>query len=186
MEIYLVRHTKPAIESNIIYGKRLDVSLPKNYIDDCLKVKNKLPDLPFTTFSSPATRCQLLAKELSRDVILDNRLEEIDFGDWEGKTWDSLNQETLNTWMNDFVNIAPPNGESVIDLQKRVHSFWNLLHERNDTHIIVCTHGGFIRTMVCLALELPLAQLYKFDIDYGSITLIKSTKQSNTIKFLNK
>ena len=64
-------------------------------------------------YSSPAKRCIALSEALNfGEIIEDKRLLEIDFGDWEGLEWDEIDKNLLNHWMEDFVNVAPTNGES--------------------------------------------------------------------------
>ena len=79
-------------------------------------------------YSSPLQRCVLLAnyiKENSKinSIQEDSRLLEMNFGDWEMKNWDVIPPDDFTPWMNDFVNVRVPNGESFVDLHDRVNDF---------------------------------------------------------------
>ena len=112
MEVHLIRHTPVNVSKKICYG-RLDVPLLDSFNHDIWKIKNQLLNKYDIVYSSPAKRCIALAESLKfGEIIKDNRLLEIDFGDWEGLEWDAIDKNLLNHWMEDFVNVAPTNGES--------------------------------------------------------------------------
>lgn len=93
MEIYVVRHTKVSIEKGTCYGQS-DVPLDNDYIKDIIKVKNRLPHDFDKVFSSPLKRCCLLAESISTlEIEYHDSLMEMNFGDWENKTWDTIDQK---------------------------------------------------------------------------------------------
>lgn len=183
MEIYLVRHTTPDIEKGICYGQS-DIGLTK----DCEKeFKNIIRQLPehssFKVYSSPLKRCISLANLLSEEVIADEKLMELNFGNWELLSWDDIPQHEITPWMKDFVNVTIPNGESYIDLQERVLSFINDLIALN-TSCIIITHAGVIRTLLAHILNIPLKDSFKIKIKYGDIFYL--TKTTEQIKLVSE
>ena len=85
-----------------------------------------LPDL---VISSDLKRCRLLAEEIAARLrirpVFDPIWREIDFGFWENRTWEAIQREETEAfaeWVADFVTIAPPGGESFLQLQKRILS----------------------------------------------------------------
>ena len=124
MEIYLIRHTTPDIEKGICYGQS-DLDLKSNYAEAFEAVSNQIQTKKdFKVISSPLKRCSLLAKYFNDDILFDNRLKELNFGDWELKPWNDIPEEEINPWMADFVNVAVTNGESYVQLASRVHAFF--------------------------------------------------------------
>lgn len=117
MEVYLIRHTTPAITPGLIYG-HLDVDLTDSFLEELKTVKQKLPPVLDAVYSSPSRRCTQLAQQLAADVIVDHRLSELNFGDWEGKTWDTIDPQDSRAWMDDFVNVPAPGGESMVQMQE--------------------------------------------------------------------
>ena len=124
MEIILVRHTTPDIEKGICYGQS-DIGLVDTYKEELTAVLKQLPkDLDkYICYSSPLQRCKILAESISNTIIFDDRLKELNFGDWELKKWDDIERSSLDIWMNDFINKPTKNGESYINLQQRTISF---------------------------------------------------------------
>ncbi|MDO9424659.1 MAG: alpha-ribazole phosphatase family protein [Methylobacter sp.] len=125
MDIYLIRHTQTATDPGLCYGKS-DIALAASFPDEMADLHDKLPEFDDNckVFSSPLTRCLQLAETFSDTVTTDTRLQELDFGDWEGKRFDDIEAGVLQHWTNNFVTASPPNGENFEDLYQRAGSFW--------------------------------------------------------------
>ena len=187
MEIYLVRHTKVAISRDYCYGIS-DVELAESKLEDIQNVKEKLRNINFQrSFTSPLKRCKLLAEALSEEAILKDELLEMDFGDWELKKWDSLDQKQVDIWMNDFVNERASNGESYMEFSmKSVFFFDGLVKELEENDkVLLTTHSGVIRAIICHVLNLSLAHSFNFEIDYGSVSKIEVINGWYKVKYLN-
>ncbi|MCE7059170.1 alpha-ribazole phosphatase [Dyadobacter sp. CY343] len=168
MEIYLIRHTKPLLTPGLIYG-HLEVELEAGFETEIDNIKSQLPIHLDAVYSSPATRCTLLAKEINPKYQIDERLRELHFGDWEGKTWDTVDQDNLKLWMEDFVHVRVPGGESMLDLKGRVEDFFRILNQQPEERIAVVTHGGVIRLLLTLLADKPLHQCFEMKVDYASV-----------------
>lgn len=189
MEIYLIRHTKPDIEKGICYGQA-DVQVSDSFVQETTSIVEHLPDYIDVVYSSPLTRCQKLAEFIKRgkELKLDARLKEMNFGDWELKTWDKIDQTELNTWMVDFVNVKVPNGENFIELHERVSSFMDELIKQPHKAVAVVAHAGTIRSAVSKVLDIPLKNAFKLPVDYASITKLNISGDGcySSIEYLNK
>jgi alpha-ribazole phosphatase len=104
-------------------------------------------------WSSPLTRCRRLAEALTPHPILDDRLLELSFGDWEGVLWDDVPRADLDRWALDLYGFAAPGGETGASLIARVTAFWRDLGE--GSHIVV-SHGGPLRVLIALAEGRPV------------------------------
>lgn len=183
MEIYLIRHTTPDIEKGICYGQT-DLDLAKNYKKEFKSIHQTIPKGNYKVYSSPLKRCALLAKTFSDTIIYDVRLKELDFGDWELQPWHNIPEKVISPWMNDFVNVIVPNGESYIQLSKRVHDFFsNLIKENSDQNIVIITHSGVIRSYLSSLLKIALKESFNISINYG--TVFKLKKINNRIKIFS-
>lgn len=171
MEIFLIRHTTPAISKGTIYG-RTDVGLAPSFSEEKNSILRKLPTTISSVYSSPSSRCTRLASCLSNSYKTDERLYEVNFGQWEGQTWDTVDQEALAPWMEDFVNVCPPEGESMIQMQARVMHFWNELFQGSQEKAAVVTHGGVIRIILASIQAIPLADAFNIRVDYGDVYLV--------------
>ena len=167
MNIYLIRHTAVGV-NGICYGQT-DVPLKDTFEKEAEAVKQKLIKITFdAVFSSPLSRCTRLAYYCGyTDVQLDNRLKELNFGDWETQQWDSIDR---SIWETDWVNPPAPNGESFMQMYDRVASFFDELKEKSEyKNVAVFAHGGVIS---CARVYFQQADINKtFDLmpEYGEI-----------------
>lgn len=147
MEIYLIRHTTPEIGKSICYGQS-DIPLASSFKDEWEAIKPKLPSRIDRIFTSPLLRCTQLSAKLSGHFQIppekDHRLMEMNFGDWEMKRWDEIDQIELTAWMNDYLIKPCPKGESYQDVQCRLKDF---ISEklRDDQRYLIVSHGGIIK-----------------------------------------
>lgn len=177
MEIYLVRHTETVCKKGICYGQSdLDIAEPYEAV-----FENILSQLPTEAviFSSPLKRCVILAKYIQNNIKTisyqeDKRLIEMNFGDWELKSWDEIPPEQLNPWMEDFVNIKVVNGESFVELHERTSGFLSdQISKKNKKPIIIVAHAGVIRSIMCHQNSLPLRDAFQNKVDFGDVIKIE-------------
>jgi alpha-ribazole phosphatase len=120
--IFLIRHTTPHVEKGICYG-HTDVPVAPSFAIEANIIAKKMDGFePQALFSSPLGRCAHLTRHLfaNHRPVFDERLKELNFGDWEMKRWDDIDQQQLDDWGRDFWSVAPPNGESFEELNRRV------------------------------------------------------------------
>jgi alpha-ribazole phosphatase len=173
MEIYLIRHTTPSLSPGLIYGW-LDVPLTDTFPEESEVIKTRLPQNPDVIYSSPSTRCTLLAQKINPVFTTDPRLRELHFGDWEGETWDTVNESDLQIWMDDFVNAIVPGGESMLQMSARVLSFWSELIQLDYQKVTVVTHGGVIRLILAHLRNIKLINAFEIKVAYGEVIVISS------------
>ena len=111
----------------------------------------------------------------SRDIEPD--LDEQDFGAWHGLTWNEVASERGHGLAHKYwvapAHIAPPEGESFVDVIERVAAAVGRRTARHaGTDIVAVAHGGSIRAALALALGLDPERALAFSIDNLSITRI--------------
>jgi len=168
MELYLVRHIKPDFPEGTNYGQT-DVPLPADYHTLHDGIVSLLPREYDAVYSSPLTRCRLLAQAITPTHITDNRLMELHFGDWEGRKWDDIPRDELDPWMADYINLAPPNGESLQLLVDRFAAFIRDVQATQHQRIVIITHAGIIRSAMHLFNDIPLNRIMMEKVEYGGI-----------------
>jgi alpha-ribazole phosphatase len=191
MELYLVRHTTPQIAAGICYGHS-DLDVAASFSMELNTLLEKLNHLQTAEiYSSPLRRCLKLAEATSAAlnfgaVQLDDRLKELDFGDWEMKSWLSIPQSEMKLWADDFVRQSPPNGESFHTLHARAKQFLaETVMSENPHPKLVFTHSGVIRALVTEIQQQPLEYAFELEIDYASVTKLNIADQQGQIDFLN-
>ncbi len=177
MQVFLVRHTKTSVPQGICYGQS-DVSLAEDNLKDFEVIKAKLPEGFSFCYASPLSRCAKLAHYLrdSLPVVEVDALKEISFGEYELKSWDEIHLLDHGKWMNDFVSSSPPAGESFNELRRRVLYFWNqeILKLPPETQrVLLVTHSGVIRVLLCEFLNEPLEKAFDLKIDFGGVSIIE-------------
>ena len=100
--------------------------------------------LPHAVTVSALRRAREVGRWLARwgwRVDVDARLNEIDFGTWDGRAWADIPWDEVQRWQDDLLHHAPGGGESLAVLAARVHSF---LAEPAPAVRLVVTHGGWL------------------------------------------
>ncbi len=178
-KIYLQRHTRPDIEQNICYGVS-DIALHSEFLDKHLgEVLHRLEDIRVDRiYSSPLQRCNILANEIGMvmgisEVTIDNRTLELNFGDWELRTWDEIfESERGRAWFDDYVNLRTPNGEAFSDMVERAKS---LLRELKliGGDVMVVTHSGFMRAMMVSEGVVTAEEAFSLKVEYGELIVLE-------------
>ncbi len=135
--------------------------------------------------ASPLSRCSEFAHELagqlSTPLHIEASFREVDFGLWEGLTsaeimarWPGLLDKV---WSNSIEH-TPPEGEMLIDFRTRVGAAWDkMLEVHAGQHLLVVAHGGTIRMIFCHALGLPVEHMWRFDVQYASLSRLRAWRQ---------
>jgi alpha-ribazole phosphatase len=170
MEIILIRHTTPKIAKGICYGQS-DLDITDTFLEEIKPIIKIVPanNNEIAYYSSPLKRCRKLAEKLSNKVIFDDRLKELDFGDWELQNWNDINQKELDIWMKDFVNVPVTNGESYMDLHARTISFLSEIKEKNYKKVVIITHAGVIRSLYSFIKKTSLETSFDLKLQYGQV-----------------
>lgn len=165
-ELILVRHTRVAV-AGLCYG-RIDVPLAESFSVEASQVKAQLAAVGEAVYyTSPALRCLQLAQHLTPNYQIDARLTEMDFGTWEGQTWDAIGEPAVSTWAHDFVNLQPPQGESYEQMAQRVGVFLQDMSQH--TRVVIITHAGVIRAAHALLHGIALADSFVFQPECGGV-----------------
>jgi alpha-ribazole phosphatase/probable phosphoglycerate mutase len=180
LTIYLLRHgeTEWNADGNRYCG-RTDLPLTEKGIAQAKLVRDELKNIHFDAiFSSPLKRAFHTAEIVSgrEDVIADERLTELDFGSWEGKSKTVFipeNKTLWHEWMNDPENTkAGGTGETAGEALKRVNSFYDSITKKFlSGNILVVAHHAVNRFYLASKLGMPLKNYRKLDQKNSSVTL---------------
>jgi len=165
VRLFLIRHPLPAVPPGTCYG-RTDLPLADDPAAHAAALRLLLPAAA-PLYASPLARCRRLAELLHPTPIVDERLREIDFGDWEMRPWDSLDRALLDAWAADPFHFVPPGGEAVADLRRRVAAFLAELPEQ----AVLVAHAGVMK--VCAAELAGEEDWFGLRFDYGTVSLIE-------------
>ncbi len=152
--IYLFRHGQTTYNKMGIFTGWSDADLTESGIRECEGIRDKLKDInPTKAFASDLKRSQktlsIVLGEKRPTVIIDKRIKERDYGDLTGKNKEDIAKrfpKEYPLWHRSY-DVAPPNGESIKDVEKRVLEFINdtiLKLDKKDV-VFISAHGNSLR-----------------------------------------
>jgi probable phosphoglycerate mutase len=142
-------------------------------------------------YSSPRERARetaqaiAVASDLTSGVV--DELDEIDFGEWTGLSFDELNRR--DDWIafnRDRGSGTIPGGEWMLDVQVRVcRAVSRLCDAHNDATFAVVSHGDVLRALVASVIDVPIDRLDSFRIDPASVSVLEPTAHGFELVELN-
>ncbi|MBW3576731.1 MAG: histidine phosphatase family protein [Actinobacteria bacterium] len=167
--VLLVRHAPTAATRRGVFAA--DEPLDPRGRQQAAALAGMLPAIE--ALVSPAARAVETAVLAGyADATRDPDLGEADFGAWAGRRLDDVGREdpaALRRWLTE-PDAAPPGGESIADLMRRVA---RLLARLRDRQAVCFTHGGPIKAAVVHALGAPLAAVWRVDVAPCSVTELR-------------
>ncbi|WP_145050637.1 histidine phosphatase family protein [Paenibacillus xylanexedens] len=190
-DLIFIRHGTTLWNQEKRYLGHTDIGLLPEAKQELAPLREQLQSLCWSKlYSSDLLRCQQTLTSIAplqrEQAQLDARLREIDFGEWEGKTYDQLQHiQQYRDWIDDPQNVTPPKGESWQAFTARIDSFLNtcLLHDALCEPVTVdvpqmgiVTHGGVIRYAISRLIpdlnfwdtQVIPGQAIKVRLDYGA------------------
>lgn len=182
----MIRHGES--EDNIMkVFSRADTRLTPTGIGQIIKTKDKLKDYKFSkVFYSPLARTIETHKHLELNGIEEERIQELNFGIFTGKTFKEYTAEypvESKAWIDDVFNYDIPKGESIVTVYNRLKTFLDELVDK-DEDVVLVTHDGIIKLACCWVFDNP-NYFFKFKADNGSISVITINDGDKYINNLN-
>ena len=179
MRLFFLRHTSLKVEIDVFYGQT-DLDVSDNFEEEVVLIKKKILNFNIDTdsikvYSSPLKRCIKLTKRLTKNYVIDERIKEMNLGDWEMKKMTSIPEREKLEWENNLLSFKIPNGESNEEFLKRLKSFLEDIFKLNEDALIVC-HAGSINGMLSLLTKEPFDKMVKNYwelIKHGSLSLVE-------------
>ena len=195
LNVYFLRHGEtPSNAAGNRYCGRTDVPLTEKGLGQAALVREQLKNISFEAiYSSPLQRAWHTARIAGgdREVILDDRLTEADFGNWEGKTREEFileNRALWDEWSRDpAITRAGGTGETAMEVVVRVNRFFEFaLQQHPSGNILVVAHNGVNRFYLSWKLGMPLTHYRRLVQENSSITLFSLDAGGElTLKLLN-
>jgi len=177
----LVRHGSTEL-SGLRYSGRVDPDLNAKGLAQAQALAARLAPLATrrpVVVSSPLKRAvataTLIADALGTGARTDDGLLEIDFGEWEGRTFAEVKQRwkaERKAWRTDS-SVALPGGESVDQVARRVRAARDRLVAANPGGtVIAVSHVTPIKLLLCAALAAPNSSVFRFHLDTASVSTV--------------
>lgn len=177
--LILIRHAEVEEKYHRIFGGRIDMNLSARGHEQAGMLATYLRRKPIEAiYASPMKRVhQTMAPYLAQsaptpEIMSD--LREVDFGDWTGHNWEAIQTNFgLNAydWLELLEQDRIPNAESAHTYRIRVEACVRQIVGNHPGQLVaVFCHGGIVRMLMSILLNLPLPAFAHFDVDYASLT----------------
>ncbi|WP_179472791.1 histidine phosphatase family protein [Mycolicibacterium vinylchloridicum] len=198
MTVILLRHGRSTSNTaHTLAGRTEGVELDEKGQDQAQALVGRVKGLPIRAIvRSPLLRCRLtvepLAAELGVEPVIDDRLAEVDYGQWTGLALGDLMKEPLWSVVQQQPSAAVfPGGEGLAQVQARAVTAVRE-HDRrladehgHDVLWIACTHGDVIKSVVADALGAHLDSFQRITADPASMSVIRYTPMRPFVVHVN-
>jgi alpha-ribazole phosphatase/probable phosphoglycerate mutase len=192
--VWLIRHGQPHEQGRQRCYGSLDVGLSEIGRSQMAQVAEHLKAEPMAAiYTSPRSRAvesaRILAAAADRPVEIAADFHEIDFGDFEGLTYDEIAGQfpgLFRQWMETPTEVQFPNGECFAQMRLRVlRSFHTILSKWNGQTIAIVSHGGVNRILIAWALRMPDNAIFRLAQDHSAMNLIELVDGFPSVKSMN-
>lgn len=194
MRLLLIRHAEPSEEAHgRCYGS-LDIGLSSRGQLRARLLARTLERVPLVAvYTSPRTRALETAQPLAAlhglPATVDEALREIDFGDFEGRSYDEIRlaaPDLYRAWMETPTHVHFPGGESYQLLRRRALAAMHAIRSRHagETAAIV-SHGGILRALLADCLAMADDAVFRLDQSYGGLSVIDWLDDSPLVRVVN-
>ena len=194
MRLILVRHGQTAWHAESRHVGNADIPLDATGKEQARLVAERLADADIeAAFSSPLSRCletaSLVAKSHGLSVETDDRLREMDLGEWSGETYQSVaakHGDIIGSWTKDPGSLTPPGGEPLEQVRERTVSW---LEEAWANYkwktLFVSSHSTPIRIIVSNLVGIPFNRIFSLSLAPASVTTITYNGELANLEVLN-
>ena len=192
-KVYLVRHGETDYNKRGCYYGWTDCSLTVEGIEQSKTLRRSFESIQYDVILSSdlkrATETANIINRGSKELITDNRLRELNFGQWEGKNYQEIMiqyAEHWNLWVEDWENATPTGGESFSSMYNRTSECMDeILKIYKDKSIVIVSHNGSLRIIAAYLLGLTSEKSWCFSFDHGRYSLLEIHKGHCRIKGIN-
>ena len=179
--LYLIRHAEVETRYQGVFGGVVDMDLSPRGRQQAQALADYLRRVRFdAVYASPMKRVQQTLAPVTANGIpaplVCPEFREMDFGIWTGLAW----EETQNrfgisawSWLDQIEAGAIPRAENGEMVRARVEpTLHALLRSHSGQGIAIFCHGGIIRVILSILMQLPLPRTAMFEVDYASVTQV--------------
>ncbi|WP_265444409.1 histidine phosphatase family protein [Acetivibrio straminisolvens] len=192
--LYLVRHGETDWNKENRCQGHVDTELNSEGILQAKAVAQRLAAFDIDIIYSSAlkrayTTAEIINRQLSKELIKNKSLNEIDFGEWEGLTFEEMKK--LPDYNYDQWRMTPhlatfPGEKSLKNVQDRAMKFVNeIIEKHSGNNILVVSHGGVIKLIILGVLGIGLEAYNKFFIANASLSIIVIDNDRTYLRTLN-
>jgi ribonuclease H / adenosylcobalamin/alpha-ribazole phosphatase len=191
--ILLIRHAAHVELGRVLSGRRSDVALSREGLDQAAIVADLLGTIPLAAvYTSPRERAWYTAREIAEPhevtAIVHDGLDEVDFGRWSGLAFSELDGDPdWERWNAQRGSARTAGGESMVEAVERARgALGRIAADHPGRTIAAVTHCDIIRGVIASYLGLPLDNMLRFDIDPASVSRLALGPDVAQVRTLNE
>lgn len=194
MRLYIVRHGETELNRQFRFIGRTDIGLSPKGRSQAKAVADRLRDENIKAiYSSDLLRAMQTAEVIAGLLSINIRsvagLREIDFGDWEGMTYeeiDEVDHQHFHAWVNDPTAVLIPRGEIWEHFEQRVRDAINgIVESEREGNVVVVSHGGPIRLIMTYLCGGDSEYFRSFWPSPGGLSIVQITEKGAQVLLEN-
>lgn len=191
-EIFLLRHAESiANKEGILAGQTSGVVLTEEGERQASSAAQYLSEIDFDLIiSSPLDRClqtlDPIVKSKGKEILVDDRLIEMNYGNWSGKKLRTLGRYALWSEIQRHPSaVRFPEGESFMEMLLRVNEVLNEIPQHS-AKVLICTHGDIIKVLINHHVGNHLDNFQRLAISTASISRLYRSPNGWTVRSFNE
>jgi len=189
---FLIRHASCSGLGQKLWGRTPGVCLNEKGKLQAQRLAQRFNGIKLQAlYSSPLERAVETAETVARSMKLEIKksyaLNEIDYGEWTGKTFEILStDERWRRYNSRRSTTIIPGGESFLEVQNRVVKELDVLsHQHANARVALVSHADIIRAAVAYFTATPIDMIERIEISPCSVSVLALDEESATLLTIN-
>ncbi|HKG47891.1 MAG TPA: histidine phosphatase family protein [Pyrinomonadaceae bacterium] len=189
---FLIRHASCSGLGQTLWGRKPGICLNEKGEMQARRLADRFKDVTLDAiYSSPLERAlqtaDVLARNLNLEVKQSAAANEINFGDWAGKTFEELSSDERWRRFNSYRSMTTiPGGESFLEVQNRIVKEIEVLAlQHGNARVAIVSHADVIRAAVAYFSGTPIDMIDRFEISPCSVSVVAVDTDNATLLTIN-
>lgn len=192
--LWLIRHAEVEASYQNVFGGRIDMNISPRGEEQALALSRYLAGKEFAAlYASPMRRVRRTLEPMLTNGMPDPHflegLREVDFGCWTGLSWEEVLQKhgvSAYDWLDQLECGRIDGAECMADFRARIAPcIQQVLNKHSGQQVAIACHGGVIRMILSILLDLPLPRLANLQVEYASISQVSWAPGRVRLELLN-
>jgi broad specificity phosphatase PhoE len=192
--LWLIRHAEVESRYQGVFGGQIDMELSTRGHQQAAALAQYLRSKTVSAiYASPMRRVQQtlqpwVVNGVPRPVIMPD-LREVNFGAWTGLTFGQVQDQfgvSAWAWLSQLECAAVPKAESAAMFRSRIEPCLRQIVGRHPGQdVAIACHGGVIRMLLAILLDIPFSRTGAFQIEYASLTQVRLRPEQTELQLVN-